>query len=108
MTSLDMEKALTQLNVSLTDVAEHINRLAGTSLTANDLSRMKRGAINGGRDPSPVVAVYLGLRLEQARRHELDLAQGLIDALERADLRIVRTNLPPDFMRRPGRADDDR
>lgn len=107
MTSEEMQNAVQALGLSLTDIAADINRLAGTALGPNELSRMKRGAAAGGRDPSPVVAVYLGLKLEQARRHELDLAQGLIEALEKADLRLVRTRPEPDFLRRPGSARDD-
>ena len=102
MTGQDLEAAIDALGMTLTAVADDINRLAGTKLSVNDLSRMKRG----DRDPSPIVVLYLAMMLEQRRAEERDPVRSLHKALEGAGLRVVRAGMPPGFMTRPGRADD--
>lgn len=97
MQSNEMATAVQTLGMSLTDIAEDINRLAGTKMSVADLSRMK----GGGRDPSPVVAVYLGLKLEQRRREAMLPLIEFEKALETAGLRLVRTGAPPDLRGTP-------
>lgn len=97
-----MARAVEALGVTLTAVAEDVNRLTGTRLTVAELSRMKRGEAAGGRDPSPLIALYLAMRLEQRRAEERDPVRSLHKALEEAGLRVVRAGMPPGFMLRPG------
>lgn len=96
MTGTELEKAVESLGMTLTEVAEQVNRLAGTKLSVNDISRMKRG----DRDPSPVVQLYLNMRMEQRKAEERDPVRSLEKALNQAGLRVVRAGMPPAFMTR--------
>lgn len=102
MNGTELEKAVESLGMTLTGVAEEVNRLAGTKLSVNDISRMKRG----DREPSPIVVLYLNMRLEQRKAEERDPVRQLARDLEKAGLRVVRAGMPPDFMRRAPARDE--
>lgn len=73
MTHDEFAQAVEELGMSLEDMAREINSITGLKVKGIYLSQMKKGAEDGGRDPTAVVAMYVHMKKNalQNKRSEM-------------------------------------